>query len=121
MARFRIQPQRWYACQFIGDGFSDSLHAYSPIKVRAIKPMRTGERTFQLDFYHANYPEGVRDKSYELTTIQRGSTMVLTRSRQHDPARFLLIASLTNGWLNQHFPSLEVETQDLEGWLDRNI
>ncbi|MDH3990246.1 MAG: hypothetical protein OEV34_14000 [Gammaproteobacteria bacterium] len=121
MARFTIRPQQWYACQFIGDEFSEGLHAYSAIKVRTIMPMRSGKRTFRLDFYHANYPKGVRDKSYEMTTIERGSTMLLARSLQHDPARYLLIWLLTKDWLNRHFPYLEVETDDLGGWLDRNI
>ena len=89
-----------------------------PIKVQRIAPK--GSRTFTLDFYHANYPEGVQDKSYDLQTIERTRTFILCRSENHKPARLLLIYPVTAAWLRQYCGSPLSESEDPESWLTRN-
>lgn len=118
MDRFTLVPHRWYASELIGEEFGSSIRSYSPIRVDQITP--NGGRKFSLAFYHANYPEGVRDKVYDLQTLERNSFFILARSTSHDPGRLMLIHTITAGWLRQHFGVAMLETDDVQGWLTRN-
>ena len=118
MNRFRLEPRRWYAAELLGEEFGSEIRSYSPIRVEEIRPK--GGRRFSLTFYHANYPEGVRSKVYELETIERSVTFILARSRQHSPARLMLIYSVTSAWLREHCGATVSESEDVEAWLARN-
>lgn len=121
--RFTLERGRWYACELIGDEFSDVFGtdqcSYSPIKIFDVSPAQTGDRTFRLHFYHANYPEGVQDKEYIMRMIERGTNMLLARSLEHTPPRFLQIYEITSEWVSTHFPSMSPD-RDIQAWLDRN-
>lgn len=119
-SRFSLQPRRWYACEIIGDEFDEDKCSYSPILVHEATALQTGQRTFRLHFYHANYPEGVRDKICTLQTIERGKSFILTRSVDHDPARYLLIYEVTRDWIARHFPQSRVDADDIQQWLDES-
>lgn len=119
--RFTLADNRWYACEFIGDEFEDDLCSYSPIKVLRIEPLKNGSRTLKLDFYHANYPEGVREKSYTLQTIERGERFLLAKSIEHEPVRILQIYDINREWIVRHFPGLKPDTMGIQGWLDKNL
>ena len=125
MRRFTLEIGKWYACEMIGDEFSDVHSAdqcsYSPIKIHSIMPTGSGNRFFSLHFYHANYPGGVRDKTYNLRMIERGANMLLACSTEHDPARILQIYEITPEWVMTHFPGLNPDRNDVQGWLDRNV
>lgn len=73
-----------------------------------------------MDFYHANYPEGVQHKVYELQTLERNSRFILARSMSHKPARLLLIYAVTAAWLAQHFDIRIAETVEAQTWLAEN-
>ena len=120
MTRFTIQPGRWYACELIGDEFDEDKCSYSPIKVHSIKPENNGDRTFLLNFYHAKYPEGVRDKTYKLRTIERGRSLILAKSLEHTPPRFLLIYDITGEWMARHFPGYDPSRTNIQEWLEKN-
>lgn len=124
MRRFTIERGRWYACEIIGDEFAGGvgtdLCSYSPIKVLSLTPSHSGDRTFRLDFYQANYPEGVRDKRYNLCTIERGESMLMARSTEHTPSRILQIYAITPEWVRLHFPDWKPDTNDIQRWLDEN-
>ena len=120
MARFTLQPDQWYACEFIGDEFVEDKCSYSPIKTRDVQPDKSGGRTFILRFYHANYPEGVRDKSYYLQTIERGRSLLLAKSLDHDPPRFLQIYEITPEWVSRHFRRTNRNIHDIQAWLNEN-
>ena len=79
-----------------------------------------GGRRFSLAFYHANYPEGVRDKVYELETIERTATFILARSREHSPSRLMLIYPVTSAWLREHFGATVADDEDAQAWLATN-
>ena len=116
--RFTLREGRWYACELIGDEFGDDLCSYSPVKVYSVTPHGSGKRTFTLAFYHANYPQGVRDKEYTMKTIERGKRFMLARSLEHDPPRILQIYDIDAQWLHRHFgvrPDHAVQQ-----WLDRH-
>jgi len=118
--RFTIQPGRWYACEIIGDEFDEDCCSYSPIRVDRIEPLKSGNQIFKLYFYHANYPEGVRDKQYTLRTIERQHKFIFAKSIDHEPARILQIYDLDIGWLDRHFPNINVHDDDIQRWLTDN-
>jgi len=118
MDRFSLEPGRWYAAELLGEEFGSEIRSYSPIRVEEIRPK--GGCRFSLAFYHANYPEGVRDKVYALETLERGATFILARSREHSPPRLMLIYSVTSAWLREHFGATVSESEDVQPWLARN-
>lgn len=118
--RFTLKPDRWYACELIGDEFDEDLCSYSPIRIHSLSMLGTGSRLFELHFYHANYPEGVRDKTYKLETIERGAKFLLSKSRDHDPVRFLKIYDIDWSWLCRRGLNNIDSEFDVQTWLDRN-
>ena len=77
---------------------------------------------FQLEFYHANYPEGVRDKNYELVMLERGNRFIIAISREHNPSRTLEIYNIDWSWMNRHFSHFqEDQDEDIQTWLSRNV
>lgn len=115
--RFTLERGKWYACELIGDEFSEDKCSYSPIKIYEISPSDKGERTFKLNFHHANYPEGVQNKEYALRTIERGRTYLLAKSFNHSPVRYLLIYDIDRDWVKRHF-SVNYPAKDIQEWLD---
>lgn len=121
-SRLTLERGRWYACEFIGDEFDIDKCHYSPIKVLDIRAGGRGVRGFTLDFYHAAYPEGVRDKVYDLRMIERGRTVLLAKSIDHDPSRILQIYDVSTDWLIRHC-NVEIgrpNDADPQAWLDFN-
>jgi len=116
--RFSLEPGSWYALELLGEEFGDEIRSYSPIRVEQVTP-RGGHR-FSLAFYHANYPEGVRSKVYELETLERNAAFILARSVSHTPTRLMLIHPVTRKWLKEHFDVAVAESEDLQTWLTRN-
>jgi hypothetical protein len=117
---FTLTPGRWYAAEIIGDEFGIGLRHYSPIRVDAISPKHPGQRAFDLWFYHANYPPGVRTKMYTLRMLERGERFLLAQSTYHTPPRFLLVYELTAAWLRDHFRIEVPEQSDVGTWLNRH-
>lgn len=117
--KYQLNEASWYAAEFLEDGLICSGHRYSPIHIDQINPLKTGKRIFELKFFHANYPEGVRDKTYRLQTLHAGEEYILARSVEHDPARFLLIYDIDPDWLRQHFEIDLAEGESAADWLNR--
>jgi hypothetical protein len=117
--RFTLKSGRWYACEFIGDEFDEDKCSYSPIRIKRVE--RIGDRTFRLHFYHANYPEGVRDKTYTLKTITRGKSFLLSKSVDHQPLRILQIYEINWTWVRRHFSGITQEDADIQEWLERTV
>ena len=118
MDRLSLEPGRWYATELLGEEFGDEIRSCSPIRVDEITPR--GRRKFSLAFYHAGYPEGVRDKVYELETVERNAMFILARSLSHSPVRLMLIYTVTRAWLREHFGISVSESEDPQAWLTRN-
>jgi hypothetical protein len=118
--RFSLKRNEWYACEFIGDEFDEDKCSYSPIRIHDIKAFNSGKREYLLKFYHANYPEGVRDKEYRLRTIERGKTYLLTKATDYSPPRFLQIYHINNNWLERHFGCVHDERRDCKEWLNNH-
>ena len=103
-ARFTLQAGQWFAAEIFGDFFAEftDKRDRTPIRILSLRPGQKGDRTFELDFYHASYPEGVRDKSYTLQTLHRGENFILAKS-DHVPPRMMLIHNIDAAWLLRHF------------------
>ena len=102
---------------FLGDEFDATAMCHqspSPIRVDQVKPLKSGDRTFELSFFHANYPEGVQTKTYSLQTIHRGENGLLVQSTDHSPTRFIYVTDLTADWLQHHFPQLSLESNSIQ-------
>ncbi|WP_339907206.1 hypothetical protein [Symmachiella dynata] len=119
MQRYTLKPGTWYACELIGDEFGEDKCSYSPIKIQRVQPGKSGNRRLHLHFHHANYSEGVRDKVYELTTVERGASFLLAKSATHEPPRYLQIYDITPEWVARHFPQHRPD-EDIQGWLERH-
>ena len=115
--RFTLEPGRWYAMELIGPEFGEEIRSCSPIRVSRIDALGGGSREFQLDFFHANYPAGVQDKSYRIKTISRDQNYLLGRVAGTD--RLVLIFDLHYRWINSHFNANLSSDEDIETWCGR--
>ena len=118
--RFTLSVGHWYALEMLGADFGPQLRTYSPIRVEGIQPGQDGTRRFHLDFYHANYPQGVQDKRYHLQTIERTNDFILARSCDHQTTRYLLFHELSAKWMSDHFNVALRRDADVEQWLKNN-
>ena len=120
--RFTMHPRTWYAVEFVGDEYYNlSGYRSSPILVESLTPAANGSRQFELSFYHANYPEGVRDKIYNLQTIERGEHFILCRSIDHNPTRIMHIFEIDWDWLLSRFTIDRPDREQTVGtWLSSN-
>jgi hypothetical protein len=98
--RFTLQPWRWYAMQmhYLSDQPLDLF--LSPIKVFSIRPEKGGHRRLRIEFFHADYPEGVQSKRYDIRTLDRGANHLVAMM----PGRLLLFGNLTLAWLRRWYP-----------------
>jgi hypothetical protein len=99
--RFTLERDNWYAMEIISPEFGADVRAYSPVKVYGVSPYGGGKRRFELEFFHANYPAGVQQKTYVVETIGRKKNYLL--GRVIDSERIILIFALTEEWLDKHF------------------
>ncbi|MFA3793190.1 hypothetical protein AB6T38_18935 [Aliiglaciecola sp. SL4] len=118
--RITLEPGKWYAAEILSEEFSDSIRSYTPIKIRNLTSHGGGKRIFTLEFYHANYPSGVREKIYELRTLERNRNFILAVSTENKPKRTFLIHSISIEWLNRHFQANVERGQTAEDWLEIN-
>jgi hypothetical protein len=117
---FPVIPGRWYACEIMGDFFKnwEDRRSYSPIRIDGIEPSAIEDGIFLLRVYHANYPEGVRDKVYKLKVLERGDSYMIAKSLDHTPARILQVYDIDAAWISRHFPEVEVIIDDVQEWLN---
>lgn len=110
---FTLCPNRWYAmtCVLPGGGFE-----HSPIWLERVQARGDGRGQLDIDFYHANYPEGVRDKHYRLRTLHRSSGYLLAKEEatEGEEPRVVLLSEIRADWLLEHFPSLPLTATDPE-------
>jgi len=118
--RFTLKKNQWYACEIIGDEFEADKCSYTPIRVHELKPLGNGNREYILLFYHANYPEGVRNKEYKLRTIERSETLLIAKAVNYTPSRILQIYDIDNNWMKRHFKNIQLGKTDCKEWLNRN-
>jgi len=113
MSRFTLHPGRWYAMTWILPGGS---WEHSPIWLERVQPRGGGQGRLEIDFYHATYPAGVRDKHYELHTLRRSSGYLLAEERASgsEEPRVVLLREISLDWLRAHFPALHLRATAAE-------
>lgn len=126
MNKFTLCAEKWYACEFIGDHYADQEDrcSYSPIKIWQVVPHRKQTRVFSISFYHANFPLIFQNKMYDIQTIERAESYILTRTLDYSPPRFLQIYEISTLWLKSHFAehtdSLQADADPI-AWLEKYV
>ncbi len=102
--------------------FPSGERHYSPVWVSEVRPLKTGAGRLVVSFYHANYPEGVRDKVYELTVLHRAPGFVLSKNQTGEigQERIVIFEAISGDWLRRHFPALGILAND-EATLGREL
>lgn len=113
MSRFTLCPNRWYAMTCILPGGS---FEHSPIWLEQVHARGEGRGQLDINFYHANYPNGVRDKHYRLRTLYRCSSYLLAKEEatEDEEPRVLLLSEIRRDWLLEHLPSVQLSATDPE-------
>ena len=93
--------------------FPDATRHFSPIWVKAIIQQPGLEGRLDIEFYHANYSEGVRDKLYLLRVARRTEGYLLAEvGAKTQDRRLVVIEAITRDWLQRHFPNLRFTATD---------
>lgn len=120
MPRFALHPHAWYAMEFV---FRSAERHFSPIWLEEITPLKTGNGMLRLVFFHANYPEGVQDKAYDLQVVQRFERHLIALRRSDGVAdATVILEPITREWCTQHFPQMRLRDKSdlsLASELDR--
>lgn len=117
--KFQLETARWYPAHLLGPEFGpDDGHAFSPIQIKDVRPLKTGKGLLELSFFHHNYPEGVQDKNYRLRIITHESTFIFAvREGMSGDVRYLLITDLSWLWLGKHYGLRSAHGEDVQQWL----
>lgn len=102
--------------ELISPEFGEDIRHSSPIKALAFTPLGKGDGRFELEFFHANYPEGVQDKIYTIRTIERKRNYLL--GRVVDTERMVLLFDLSESWLAAHFGARFKPGESPERWVE---
>lgn len=106
---------------------SGEVH-FSPIYVHEAVPRHSGKREIEIRFFHANYPEGVQEKSYTVSVLHREAGVLAGRT-EHAPAgkathALIVLRALSLDWMRLHFrewsAALEAD-EPLAAQLDRRL
>lgn len=103
--------------ELIGPEFGEEVRHYSPVKTLGITPLGKGNGRFELEFFHANYPEGVQGKFYTIQTIERKRNYML--GRVIDTERIVLLFDLNEDWLKAHFGARNQSGESAERWVEK--
>jgi hypothetical protein len=119
MPAFTLQPRQWYALEMV---FPSGERHVSPVYCYAAQPKKTGNARLDFEFFHANYPEGVNHKIYELRIFHRGPSFVLATRTDDQSHSAVLLTALDESWMQLHFAWFVQDrspTTSLFDWLHR--
>lgn len=100
--KFSIKIRFWYAMEYLGANASDSTHHFSPIYIQSIHQQNTGASRLDIEFFHANYPQGVQNKLYKVKVLDRTESFIVAK-RVDVVEDVLIIHELSWDWMKQHF------------------
>ena len=112
---FTLTPRRWYAMLCI---LPDGTQHASPVWIFAAHARKTGAGLLEMDFWHANYPEGVQRKTYLLRVLRRAAAYLIAERHDEPEKSPVILAEVSREWLRAHFQ--HEATGDLQAWLDRS-
>lgn len=111
---FTLNRHRWYAMQVV---LRNGTQHVSPVWIFEVRALKSGKGIMQLHFWHANYPEGVQDKVYDLRVIRREPGYLLAERQDDGSKALVLLSEVTSEWIGTHFR--QAPDGDLQAWLDR--
>lgn len=100
MTRFTLEKGKWYGMTMY-PGYGDTAY-HSPIRMKDVRPLKSGAGRLDIDFFNAAYAQGVQDFTYRLRTLKRGEQYMLAAIEETDRAISLVPCSL--GWMKRYFP-----------------
>lgn len=110
--RFTLRSDTWYTMEFHIANGSAYEHWLSAVKVYSIAPKGSGAGIFDLSFYHADYPAGVRDKIYTLRTLLRSEAYIIAeRLGEKDRQMSVILFDLQPEWLKRYY-NIEARSMD---------
>ena len=117
--KFTLNEKQWYVMECVST--SGERH-HSPIWLSKITSRNTGEVALQIEFFHANYPTGKRDRVFDLEVLHcdRGYLLAMRVEGQERVATVILEAA-TIEWLERTMPDVAgtvTEETPLEQTLD---
>ena len=98
--RFALKEGHWYALEIFDDGLGNERKT-SPIRVWNVNP--NGQRSWTLDFFHLDYPEGVQSKTYHLRTIHRGRSYIISVVNDGKTPRYCIFTGMTFDWFERYY------------------
>lgn len=129
---FQLQENRWYAWEML-PGYSANLPYFSPIFIKAVKPLRSGKGILHLGFFNALYAEGVQDFSLDLKIIKRADDYLLGeiiyRHEADSGDRTGIISPISFEWLSfvlpeymkNHPPRNTPDMEEVDSYLSREL
>ena len=114
----QLKAPNWYAWQMLpGYDGSDGVPWFSPIHVRDVTPLKTGQGLLEVSFLHVFYAEGVQDFTVRLKVLHRAERFMAGRIEgSGDGRRLAVISEIEFGWLEKFCPALlRAFPRDAEG------
>jgi hypothetical protein len=102
-----VISQRWYAWMMLpGYTGSGNLPYCSPIFLKRVTPLHTGQRLLELTFINAGYAEGVQDFTVTLRILKHTPVYLVAALRygEEDSERTAIISAVTGEWLARFCP-----------------
>lgn len=93
----------------------------SPVKITAVSRPKPGTGHLRVAYFHAFYPEGVRDKEVDLRVIARDERIMVGVD---DTGRVHVFSNLHPGWFaveGADMPSDLADSPDPAAFLDREF
>jgi hypothetical protein len=103
----QLVPHAWYAMEVFGASGAATNPHVSPIFLKAVEPLKTGRGLLKIDFFHANYPEGVQDKEYVLRVLHRGPSHFAAMKMEDEQQPLVVIFPIESDWTKTHFPHFD--------------
>lgn len=103
-----LEPHRWYGWQML-PGYSGDVPVpyFSPIRIHAVTPLRTGASIVRVSFWNAFYAQGVQDFSLDLRLLLREANYLVARIRYESGTpsdRSAVISRIGVDWLARFAP-----------------
>ena len=106
-----LAPGGWYGWEMQPGYFGPY---FSPIRVRRVTPLKTGNGIIQLDFRNCFYAEGVQEFSIEIRVLMRERDFLIgvLNPRLDGPKRACLISTMSYAWLRSCAPMVLEHARD---------
>lgn len=98
---FTLEKGKWYGMTMYPGYFHTPWH--SPIRIREIRPLKSGTGLLDIDFFNAAYAEGVQNFTYSLRILKRGEQYMLAAIQETD--RAISLVNCDTNWMGEYFPN----------------